>query len=852
MCGIAVKGSRYPFNKIFLCLIVLNLSPFYCAAAPVVIRELIVPTLTVGEKNGQRFGDVVSIRFSLVSGMNPGVYLYDPTGNFKELLANLQLRLGVLQQKVGVLVGDVDLVIIGTFNEIFAEIDLALREAFKQSLLDAYYCARYYAPELKRFAIWVSVPREVVVEGGSAGSTFAVGMYVLARNLPTHSGIAMTGTINPGGAIGPVGGIKEKVTAAVRLGFRTVLLPAANLADLGTSPLSAFVIPVHHFTEAVYHFTGQIPEEGYKQMQRDLQRVRQILTDPKGNLEVAAQIAENWLELLPELASHEEDFQKALRTYRLQRAINRSLAALKAQNWGDALISLVAANQVASDDPLVKDQTPKILASLARHLPEYGETFLQDDFHHNVLLAFGELLAKANIPEKAEAINATLQILQRFFDAGLQSEEYHPRFQRWLVFAQRFAPLDEFYQRSASTLLTQWQQVCQQGDLNLAKRLYALALLLPNKDALLASFRTNIQKAWKEACDIANARQAFRLTLIAEVVSLSLVTPKQAQWLQKFATEWEQLTDPSTCFATILELLESNDADTIVFALPFLTARMPSEATSEKSLLNFLHRFFSDQRSDALSEQVAQLTNQLTNFQVRSLRNFSERVMAGIFLGTDQPPFWVALSSVFQPNASLTKAFVQEAIERRQLNPLAVWLPFLMGNFAGERFLPLGELPSNPLIARVQDTIAAQRMGHFLRAAAGWKKASGQLLGAYRELAACYAASGNWWLAWLWMFKHLQQHPFDPIALSDVAWWCLLSAAPKAGEQLLTQLVKTHFLCPYVWSVVLRYQRQGFCLGMRPPFALKTHPLLSALSSNYAEWVSSYRPIIVLPATDRK
>jgi hypothetical protein len=81
---------------------------------------LIVPSLTVKEaSNGQRSGNVVFIRFSLVSGISPGVYLYDPTGNLAELLMNLELRLGRLQQTVGVLAGDIDLVLIGTLREIF-------------------------------------------------------------------------------------------------------------------------------------------------------------------------------------------------------------------------------------------------------------------------------------------------------------------------------------------------------------------------------------------------------------------------------------------------------------------------------------------------------------------------------------------------------------------------------------------------------------------------------------------------------------------------------------------------------------------------------------------------------------
>lgn len=100
-----------------------------------------------------------------------------------------ELLKGRLQQTVGVLAGDIDLVLIGTLREIFARAKLADREEFKASLVNAYHCARYYAPELKRYAIFISTPKEVVIVGGSAGATYAVGMYVLVRNLPTRQGL---------------------------------------------------------------------------------------------------------------------------------------------------------------------------------------------------------------------------------------------------------------------------------------------------------------------------------------------------------------------------------------------------------------------------------------------------------------------------------------------------------------------------------------------------------------------------------------------------------------------------------------------------------------------------------------
>lgn len=44
-------------------------------------------------------------------------------------------------------------------------------------------------------------------------------------------GVALTGTIQPDGTIGPVGAIPDKVRAAAREGCRTILIPAGQLRD---------------------------------------------------------------------------------------------------------------------------------------------------------------------------------------------------------------------------------------------------------------------------------------------------------------------------------------------------------------------------------------------------------------------------------------------------------------------------------------------------------------------------------------------------------------------------------------------------------------------------------------------
>jgi len=76
-------------------------------------------------------------------------------------------------------------------------------------------------------------------DGPSAGVAMFVSVMSLLSNQPVRSDVAMTGEISLRGLVLPVGGIKEKVLAALRAGIRTVLLPARNRKDLQDIPESA-------------------------------------------------------------------------------------------------------------------------------------------------------------------------------------------------------------------------------------------------------------------------------------------------------------------------------------------------------------------------------------------------------------------------------------------------------------------------------------------------------------------------------------------------------------------------------------------------------------------------------------
>ncbi|HJR76789.1 MAG TPA: S16 family serine protease [Nitrospiraceae bacterium] len=68
-------------------------------------------------------------------------------------------------------------------------------------------------------------------DGPSAGAAMAVGFIALFKGDPLHRGIALTGTLDSEGNIGPVGSIPDKVRAAAREGYRTILIPSGQLHD---------------------------------------------------------------------------------------------------------------------------------------------------------------------------------------------------------------------------------------------------------------------------------------------------------------------------------------------------------------------------------------------------------------------------------------------------------------------------------------------------------------------------------------------------------------------------------------------------------------------------------------------
>jgi ATP-dependent Lon protease len=61
----------------------------------------------------------------------------------------------------------------------------------------------------------------------------------LLTGRPVRSDVAMTGEVSLRGLVLPIGGVKEKVLAALRAGITTVMLPVRNRRDLEEIPAEA-------------------------------------------------------------------------------------------------------------------------------------------------------------------------------------------------------------------------------------------------------------------------------------------------------------------------------------------------------------------------------------------------------------------------------------------------------------------------------------------------------------------------------------------------------------------------------------------------------------------------------------
>ena len=116
-----------------------------------------------------------------------------------------------------------------------------------------------------------------IIAGPSAGSSIAILTVVMLEDLKLNEDFAVTGTINSGGLIGPVGGLKAKVEAAKAAGLKKVFIPAGEIVarvdnetvDLRnlSGQLGIEIAELSTLSEGVKQFTGKEIKRKFKDIE---------------------------------------------------------------------------------------------------------------------------------------------------------------------------------------------------------------------------------------------------------------------------------------------------------------------------------------------------------------------------------------------------------------------------------------------------------------------------------------------------------------------------------------------------------------------------------------------------------
>jgi ATP-dependent Lon protease len=124
--------------------------------------------------------------------------------------------------------GNGDVIITGNLGDVMKE-SARIALSFLRSAGDRYH---YLVKDIGKTDFHIHVPEGAIPKDGpSAGVTLAVSLLSTLCRVPPVPGIAMTGELTLTGRILPIGGLKEKLLAAIRNGMDRVLLPADNRED---------------------------------------------------------------------------------------------------------------------------------------------------------------------------------------------------------------------------------------------------------------------------------------------------------------------------------------------------------------------------------------------------------------------------------------------------------------------------------------------------------------------------------------------------------------------------------------------------------------------------------------------
>ncbi|MEZ5811906.1 MAG: endopeptidase La [Rhizobiaceae bacterium] len=147
-----------------------------------------------------------------------------------------------------------------------------LRDVMKESISAAASYVRSRAidfgiepPMFEKKDIHVHVPEGATPKDGpSAGIAMVTAIVSVLTGIPVRSDVAMTGEVTLRGRVLPIGGLKEKLLAALRGGMKKVLIPEENAKDLAEIPDNVKsgleIVPVSRVGEVLNHALVRMPE----------------------------------------------------------------------------------------------------------------------------------------------------------------------------------------------------------------------------------------------------------------------------------------------------------------------------------------------------------------------------------------------------------------------------------------------------------------------------------------------------------------------------------------------------------------------------------------------------------------
>jgi ATP-dependent Lon protease len=157
-----------------------------------------------------------------------------------------------------------------------------LKDVMKESITVAEMLIKSRAGEfginyndLNKRALHVHVPEGAVPKDGpSAGAAMVTAIVSALNGIEIRRDVAMTGEVNLRGYVTAIGGLKEKLLAAMRGGIKTVLIPAENEKDLADIPDNVKkgleIIPVATIPQVLSHALIKMPERISVENQGDM------------------------------------------------------------------------------------------------------------------------------------------------------------------------------------------------------------------------------------------------------------------------------------------------------------------------------------------------------------------------------------------------------------------------------------------------------------------------------------------------------------------------------------------------------------------------------------------------------